>query len=110
MAPSAWHWPQLRSLKIGPRPSCTVSVVPKAALACANKVALVPGSESPSAALLSAAVDSSIRLLQPPAARGRARIAASANSVRFIVLLRLSMRNPADGNLKTDRSNALAID
>src|SRR5262245_47794814 len=49
MALFEWHWPHERSLKIGPRPSCTVSVEPKAADASANNAALVPGSAPPSA-------------------------------------------------------------
>src|SRR5450755_3671626 len=48
VAPTEWQAEQLRSLKIGPRPSDCVSVLLKFAFAAAKVVALVPGRASPS--------------------------------------------------------------
>src|SRR5215467_319252 len=50
VAPTPWQAAQLRSLKIGPRPSPRPSLARKFALAAAKVVELVPGSASPSAA------------------------------------------------------------
>ncbi len=47
VAPTEWQAEQLRSLKIGPRPSACVSVASKFAFAAAKAVAFVPGSASP---------------------------------------------------------------
>src|SRR5438045_307808 len=49
VAPFEWQPEQERSLKIGPAPSCTVSVSEKFALAAENCDELVPGRASPSA-------------------------------------------------------------
>src|SRR4029079_6447531 len=86
-APLEWHAEQLRSLKIGPRPSCWVSVSPKFAFAAANWVAFVPAMASPSAKLSDVPTESSIRSLQPVAARGDARTAASASVALFMIYL-----------------------
>src|SRR5690349_1186220 len=99
-----WQAPQLRSLKIGPRPSCCVSVRPKFALAAANVVAFTPGSASPNAKL-SCEVESSFMLPHPADASGSASMAASANFILVIGLLRFRY---ARASAQTTASNAQA--
>ena len=90
-----WQAEQLRSLKIGPKPSCWVSVRLKFALASAKAVAFVPPSASPRAAPCSVAV-SSVALPQPIAP---ASIIA-ARAMLLFVFIRTSLgsfRDPGSG-------------